>query len=113
MSKLKTPQEKKQASLALDTRNVFSTNDKARRKGLPRAKQLQQKAVGRAAKECLHLVSAATPEDELVAIEGLTKTGEKKARNESFRKPRPDSALGDVLEYKRTGDQTALRRNRR
>ena len=110
MSKLKTPREKKLASLALDSRNVFSTNDKAARKGIPRAKQLGQKAVRRVAKECLHTVSSAMQEDEIVAIEALARSKEIKTKYEGFRKPRPDAPLGGVLEYKATGDQKALRR---
>jgi hypothetical protein len=35
MSRLKSPQQKKLASLALDRRNVYGENDKASRKLIP------------------------------------------------------------------------------
>ena len=112
MSKLKTPREKKLASLALDNRNVYGENDKASRRRIPLAKQEGHQTLRRAAKRPLHNVSAAASEDDLVSAESEVKVQEIKAKRKAFKK-RPDEPLRALLEYKETGDWQALTGRRR
>ena len=111
MSKFKTPREKKLASLALDSRNVYGENDKASRKRIPRGKQLSHKAQRRAANEPLQAAHLPTEEDSLVAVEALIRTREVIEKRKAFRKE-PDASIGSILEYKRTGDWKLLRRDK-
>ena len=109
MSKLHTPREKKLASLALDSRNVYGENDKASRKSIPLGKQKSRKPVRRAATENLHRISTSMSDDEIVALEASIKSLEIAGKREAFRKS-PDAPLGGLLEYKATGDWKLLRR---
>ena len=104
MSKLKTPREKKLASLALDRRNAFGENDKSSRKNIPLSKQRSHQAVRRAAKQPLALITGAN-EDHLMQAESQVRDTIKFGERRSFRK-RPDASLGEVLEHQRTGDWT-------
>jgi hypothetical protein len=112
MSKLKTPRDKKLASLVLDNRNVYGENDKASRKRIPLAKQESHQALRRAAKRPLQNLSATASEDDIVTAESEVKVQEIKAKRKSFKK-RPDEPLGAILEYKKTGDWQALTARRR
>ncbi len=112
MSKFKTPREKKLASLALDGRNIYGENDKASRKGIPRSKQLSHQALRRAAKRPLLGVDSTFQEDDLVQVESAVRESEIQSKRKQFRK-RPDASLGDLLEYKRTGDWQLLTRKRK
>jgi hypothetical protein len=112
MSKLKTPREKKLASLALDGRNVYGENDKSSRKAIPLKKQLSHQALRRASKQPLALLNSQIGEDGLVLAEAALLSNEIKAKRGRFRK-RPDEALGNVLASKQTGDKTTLRRKRK
>jgi len=112
MSKLKTPIEKKVASLALDNRNVYSENDKASRKRIPLAKQESHQMLRRAAKRPLQNLNTTVSEDQLVVAESEVKVQEIKAKRKGFKK-RPDEPLAAILEYKKTGDWQKLTGRRR
>jgi hypothetical protein len=112
MSKVKTPREKKLASLALDNRNVYGENDKASRKGIPRSKQLSHQALRRAAKRPLQNIGPGLEEDDLVQREAEVKQSEIQGKRKAFKK-KPDAPLAAILEYKATGDWQALTRKRK
>jgi hypothetical protein len=112
MSKLKTPREKKLASLALDARNVYGENDKASRKLIPRRKQESHQALRRAAKRPLQNLNSGLGEDVLIQAEADVKTSEIQSTRKAFKK-RPDAPLSTLLEYKKTGDWQALTRKRK
>ena len=112
MSKLKTPREKKLASLALDARNVYGENDKASRKLVPRRKQEGHQAIRRASKQPLQSIASGIGEDELAQKEAEVKTREIVERRKAFKK-RPDAPLGAIQDYKETGDWQALTRKRK
>jgi hypothetical protein len=111
MSKLKTPLEKKAASLALDGRNVYGENDKSSRKAIPLRKQFSHQEVRRASKPLATLTSQLDEED-LVALEAKVLATEIGATRGRFRK-RPDESLGAVLAAKQTGDHSVLKRKRK
>jgi hypothetical protein len=112
VSKLKTPREKKLASLALDSRNVYGENDKASRKGIPRGKQRSHQSLRRAAKRPLQNLSTQQEEDDLVRAEAEVKDREIQAKRKAFKK-RPDAPLSALLAYKETGDWQTLTRKRK
>jgi len=111
MSKLKTPREKKIASLALDARNVWHENDKASRKAIPLRKQLSHQKVRRASKSLTTIVSP-IDEDDLVAAEAKILSTEIGAVRGRFRK-RADEPLGAVIKARETGDRSILKRKRK
>lgn len=97
MSKLKSPQDKKRASLELDRRNTYGENDKASRKNIPLAKARSIRAERRAVQQTIvHVVFSEDP----LAVEcsarevGLLKTRAKFIKS-------PDSSLQSALEGRR------------
>ncbi|MGC2617441.1 MAG: hypothetical protein WA414_00280 [Acidobacteriaceae bacterium] len=60
MSRLKSPQEKKTASLDLDRRNAYGENAKASRKGIPRSKKRSHSAERQAAARWQSFVALST-----------------------------------------------------
>ena len=111
MSKLKTPREKKLASLALDGRNVYGENDKSSRKAIPLRKQLSHQALRRASKLPSSVLDSMFDEDKLVQAENKLLAGEIAAKQSRFRK-RPDESLGNVLAAKQTSHRSVLQRKR-
>ncbi len=109
MSKLKSPQEKKRASLDHDRRNAYGENDKSSRKNIPRSKKLSHQAARRAANEPLRKLGSEIDEDRAVDAEleswdrGIAKS------REAFRK-RPDATLRETLVHKETGRWPPTRR---
>jgi hypothetical protein len=99
MSKLKTPKQKKLASLALDRRNVFGENDKASRKGIPRSKQMSHQGLRRAAKRPLLKTELLGNEDSASRAEFDVKSALIQSKRKSFKK-RPDAPLGAILKEK-------------
>jgi hypothetical protein len=114
MSKLKTPREKKLASLALDNRNVYGENAKASRKAIPLRKQLSHQSLRRAAKQPLAAMGAIDRHDEdaVVDLESTLLSDELQADRGRFRK-RPDETLGAVLSAKTIGNRAAFKRIRK
>src|SRR5271170_642234 len=102
MSAVKDQTEKKRLSLKLDRRNTYGENDKASRKNIPRGKQRQHQNERRSAAQALHSISGATPEDELVAAELLTKVRTAASKRKGFKK-QSDEPLGIVLAKKNAG----------
>jgi hypothetical protein len=96
MSKLKSPQEKKEASLLNDCRNVYGENDKASRKRVPVGKQQGQQHLRRNVKEALNHISPQLSEDEIVAVEANALAREIKGNRERFKK-KADAPLVGVL----------------
>jgi hypothetical protein len=101
MSKLKTPSEKKAASLANDCRNDYHENDKASRKLIPLRKKQGQQHLRRDVKQALNGIASTLPEDELAAIEADALTREIKGKRKKFRK-QADAPLAGVLREKKT-----------
>ena len=99
MSKVKSPQDKKIASLARDRRNTYRENPQASRKGIRRGKQRSHMRERRAVSEILSRVSERPEESEDADIRAKTKIVE--TRRKAFKK-RPDSPLGIVIERKLT-----------
>jgi hypothetical protein len=96
MSKVKTPQDKKQQSYELDRRNTYGENQKSSRKNIPRSKQLSHQDERRSVRQTL--LSAQGDVTSEVADEAqsrvLIKGRIKKLKG--FRKS-PDSPLGEVV----------------
>jgi hypothetical protein len=99
MSTLKSPQQKKLASLALDRRNVYGNNDKASRKLIPLGKQRSQQGLRRAAKQPLLNAELIVDADLASSVEFEVQTALIQAKRKSFKK-RPDAPLGAVLKNK-------------
>ncbi|MGO9777532.1 MAG: hypothetical protein ACLQGT_03290 [Terracidiphilus sp.] len=99
MSRLKNPQQKKLASLALDRRNVFGENDKSSRKSIPRGKQSSQQALRSAAKRFLLNSELLVDEDSANRVEFEVQSAVIQATRKSFKK-QPDAPLGAVLRTK-------------
>lgn len=102
MSKLKSPQEKKTASLDHDRRNAYGENAKASRKGIPRGKQRSHSAERQAAARPLAKLRGAVDEDHAVQAEAESHSKSKAKKHAGFRK-HPDRPLRDALMRKETG----------
>jgi hypothetical protein len=99
VSKLKTPHQKKLASLALDRRNVYGENDKASRKLIPLLKQQSQQALRRAAKMPMLSPENFIEDEAADRAEFAAKTAIVQGNRNAFKK-RPDAPLGVVLKEK-------------
>jgi hypothetical protein len=99
MSTLKSPQQKKLASLALDRRNVYGENAKASRKLIPLGKQQSHQGLRRAAKQPLLNAEVIVDEDSASSVEFEVQTALIQAKRKSFKK-KPDAPLGAVLKDK-------------
>jgi hypothetical protein len=99
MSKLKTPRQKKLASLALDRRNVYGENDKASRKSIPRGKQRSHQGLRRAVKQPLLNLSGVLAVDDAVEIELAVIDSERRLKRKAFKK-KPDAPLGAYMKAK-------------
>jgi len=102
MSKVKSPQEKKAASLNLDRRNVYGENAKSSRKNIPLSKQRSHQAERRAANQPLIQLTGAVEEDVATEAEAEARTRAIEQKREGFRK-RPDAPLKAVLIHKSNG----------
>ena len=99
MSRLKTPQQKKLASLALDRRNVYGENDKASRKLIPRSKQLSHQTLRSAAKRPLFAAKALIDEESAHQAEFEVQSALIQSKRKGFKKE-SDAPLGAVLKQK-------------
>lgn len=99
MSKVKTPQEKKQLSYAHDRRNTYGENQKSSRKNIPRSKQLSHQAERRTVRQSL--IAAQGDVADEVADEAQSQALRKgrMQRLWAFRKS-PDTPLGEVIEQR-------------
>ena len=102
MSKLKSPQEKKSASLDHDRRNAYGENAKSSRKNIPRSKQISRQAERKAANQPLARLRDVVDEDQAVKAELESRSRSKLKKEAGFRKA-PDRSLRDVLRRKETG----------
>ncbi|MCB1607187.1 MAG: hypothetical protein KDI71_09460 [Xanthomonadales bacterium] len=97
MSKVKSPQLKKQLSLARDRRNTYGENAKASRKGISRSKarllRVERRRVGQVLSRSL------SGEDPLIAECAAREIGALKARSRFVKTP--DEPLGTVIAAKR------------
>lgn len=100
MSKIKSPQQKKQLSLELDRRNVYGENAKASRKGIRKGKQRSHMVERRTAKAPLIAVKGVPDNDTAVEAEVKTRQSLVRAKRASFKKT-PDLPLKEVLRRKR------------
>jgi hypothetical protein len=101
MSRIKSPQEKKHASLELDRRNVYGENAKASRKGIRKGKQRSHMEERRAAKAPLFAVKGVLDEDVAVQAELDSRLSLIQAKRVGFKK-RPDLPLKEILRRKST-----------
>jgi hypothetical protein len=97
VSKLKTPREKKLASLALDRRNNYGENKKSSRKNIPKSKQRSHQVLRRQAKQPLANITSQLPEDQIDFVESVVLTSEIKNKRAGFTKD-PDIPLGDFID---------------
>lgn len=95
----RTPQEKKQHSLAHDRRNTYGENDKSTRKSIPRSRQRGQMQLRRGINQALQPIGPMTDE---VAQDVAADVAEIEAvkRLRRFKKS-PDTPLGQVLQLRR------------
>lgn len=103
MSKLKTPREKKLASLALDRRTVYGENAKASRKAIPSRKQMSHQLQRRAASKHLAKLPAQIDAETADNIEANLIETDVRSSRKAFKKS-PDAPLAICLESKQTGD---------
>lgn len=96
MSKLKTPHQKKKASLARDRRSVYGENDKATRKNLPRKKARLNRAVRHKVHAELHVDGAPVEKLELDTLD----TAVAATRRKKFKKA-PDLPLIEYIDRQR------------
>lgn len=101
MSKLKSPQDKKSASLDRDRRNNYGENDKASRKAIPRNKQIGRQAERRAANRPVSALKGNIEDDVANAAEMQSRAQIVLQKRNGFRK-RPDIPLRDILARKRS-----------
>jgi hypothetical protein len=100
MSRIKSPQEKKQTSLKRDRRNTYGENSKSSRKNIPRSKQMSHMKERRVAADILNNLRGAIDESDADVAEAAARIRLKQNRRDSFQK-QPDTPLGVVLERKR------------
>ena len=99
MSKIKSPQEKKNMSLTRDRRNTYGENSKSSRKNIPGGKQRTSMKSRRRANEILAGLKGNVPEEVAVDAELLVKSRIIQSRRKGFKKV-PDTPLGEVLQRK-------------
>lgn len=104
MSKLKSPQDKKKASLQHDCRNSYGENDKSSRKNIPRNKQRSHQAERQVVNGALIALRNVVEvgEDAATKAEQLAKDRGLAYKRKSFKK-RADAPLKSILEHQRTG----------
>jgi len=101
MSKVKSPQEKKRASLEFDRRNTYGENSKASRKGIRKGKQRSHMEERRSAKALLLTAQGTVDEETVIEAELKARQSLIHAKRERFKK-KPDLPLKEVLERKQT-----------
>jgi hypothetical protein len=100
VSKVKTPQQKKQLSYEHDRRNTYGENQKSSRKNIPRSKQRSHQDERRSVRQTL-IAAQGVPADDVVdetQSQALKKGRIKKLQ--AFRKS-PDCPLGEIVERRR------------
>ena len=110
MSKLKSPQDKKRASLKRDRRNTFGDSPHGSRKNIPRSKAKQHQQERRTANQALSMATDALDPDQFESIEDQVKSRIRLKRLGGFKK-HPDQPLGEVIKRKRelrTGNKGRL-----
>lgn len=101
MSKVKTPQQKKQLSYDNDRRNTYGENDKSSRKNIPRSKQRSHQDERRSIRQALSGAEGISVDEAAIddAQSDALETGRLK-KLQAFRKS-PDRPLGNVVERQR------------
>jgi hypothetical protein len=102
VSILKTPREKKLASLALDCRNAYGENAKSSRKNIPLRKKLSRKAARRISHQTLDEVVLSIDQDSMDNAEADHRSQVLAAERGRFQKW-ADAPLGKVLQKRQTG----------
>lgn len=87
-----TPQAKKRLSYAKDRRNTFGENSKASRKGIPLAKERENRAERHAQDKLLSVAAEVIEPDQLAEVELLVRSTKPRQWKKS-----PDKPLGEVL----------------
>jgi hypothetical protein len=101
MSKIRSPKEKKLASLELDRRNTYGENSKASRKGIRKGKQRSHMEERRSAKAVLLAAKGTADEEAVIEAELKARQSLIHSKRERFKK-QPDLPLKEVLERKQT-----------
>jgi hypothetical protein len=99
MSKVKSPNDKKQLSLMKDRRNVYGESPTSSRKNISRGKQRSHMELRRAANEELRSLKGGNAEADSDSAENRTKDRVTALKRASFKKV-PDVPLGVVLTKK-------------
>ncbi|MBS1800245.1 MAG: hypothetical protein JSS95_10500 [Acidobacteria bacterium] len=112
MSKVKSPQDKKLASLKKDGRNMYGENDKSSRKNIPRSKQRQHQTERRPMKDALVLVTKAKDSEEIDDLAFAAESATIAKRRKGFAKV-PDASLGEALWWKRENNSSNMHMNKK
>jgi len=96
MSKIKSPPDKKRASLVRDRRNTYGESPHAARKNIPKRKAMQHQQERRTANQALAQIVASTETDALDSAESEVKSRARLKRLSGFKK-HPDQPLGEVI----------------
>ena len=99
MSKIKTPQEKKQQSYENDRRNTYGENDKSSRKNIPRSKRISHQDERRSIRQVLIGAQGGIADDVVDETQSQALGKGRAMKLRAFRK-RPDRPLGDVVRRK-------------
>jgi hypothetical protein len=99
VSTIKSAPEKKAQSLERDRRNTFGENSKARRKAIPRRKQLSHMGERRAVAQVLSHLREGAAESDVTEADVLAKTTIVERKRKAFKKHR-DTELGVVVKKK-------------
>jgi tryptophanyl-tRNA synthetase len=96
MSKLKSPQEKKRASLSKDRRNMYGESPHSSRKNIKRGKQNQHQEERRTSNQVLAVLNAQSSEDQMISTEVESEVQAKINRLRGFKK-QADRPLNEFL----------------
>jgi hypothetical protein len=97
VSKIKTPQEKKQLSYDLDCRNMYFENNKSSRKNIPRSKQRSHQDERRTLRQVLSVAEGLVESDVLDDVQSQALLKGKRKKLGAFYK-RPDKPLREVVQ---------------
>jgi len=99
MSKIKSPPDKKRASLKYDRRNTFGESPHAARKNIPRRKAMQHQQERRIANQTLSKIPDVADVGIIESIESEATSRARLKRRRGFKKW-PDQPLGEVIKLK-------------
>jgi hypothetical protein len=105
VSKVKTPQQKKQLSYEHDRRNTHGENQKSSRKNIPRSKQRSHQDERRSVRQTLIATQSVPTEDVVDETQSQALKKGRIKKLQAFRKS-PDRPLGEVVKRRLRRRQT-------